>query len=176
MEIFMHAKDYRGQDVTGWLMSEKLDGVRAMWDGEKFLSRSGKVFNAPDWFKETLPNVRLDGELFVTRNWGAARTSGMVRKKKLIDSDWEEIEFHVFDAPDMEGSFFDRSKKIAKLLMGSRIAMIVFQYPVTKEKLIRFYDQVKALGGEAVMLKSADCGYEIGRSKNHLKYFGEPMN
>src|SRR4051794_36228976 len=27
------------QDLTGWWMSEKLDGVRAYWDGKAFLSR-----------------------------------------------------------------------------------------------------------------------------------------
>ncbi len=28
-------------DISGWWMSEKLDGVRAFWDGEQFLSRQG---------------------------------------------------------------------------------------------------------------------------------------
>src|SRR5688572_9578943 len=28
-------------DPAGWLMSEKLDGVRAYWDGKQFISRQG---------------------------------------------------------------------------------------------------------------------------------------
>jgi len=32
-------------------MSEKLDGVRAFWNGNDFYSRAGNKFNAPDWFK-----------------------------------------------------------------------------------------------------------------------------
>ena len=28
-------------ELTGWWMSEKLDGVRAYWDGKQFLSRQG---------------------------------------------------------------------------------------------------------------------------------------
>jgi DNA ligase-1 len=39
------------QNMTGWWMSEKLDGVRAWWDGKRFLSRQGNMFNAPDWYK-----------------------------------------------------------------------------------------------------------------------------
>ena len=32
-------------------MSEKLDGVRAFWDGKELISRTGDVFHAPAWFK-----------------------------------------------------------------------------------------------------------------------------
>src|SRR5512146_1443494 len=50
-------------DLAGWWMSEKLDGVRAYWDGRQFLSRLGNLYHAPDWFGEGLPAVPLDGEL-----------------------------------------------------------------------------------------------------------------
>lgn len=33
-------------DPTGWWMSEKLDGVRAYWDGEAFVSRRGNQFGS----------------------------------------------------------------------------------------------------------------------------------
>src|SRR6187401_2796877 len=42
------------QDLTGWLMSEKLDGVRAHWTGAGFLSRQGNPFYAPAWFTKGL--------------------------------------------------------------------------------------------------------------------------
>ncbi len=31
-------------DVSGWLMSEKLDGVRGYWDGKQLLSKNGHAF------------------------------------------------------------------------------------------------------------------------------------
>ncbi len=37
-------------------MSEKLDGVRAYWDGKQFLSRQGNLYHAPDWFTAGLPD------------------------------------------------------------------------------------------------------------------------
>lgn len=57
------------QDPTGWLMSEKLDGVRCYWDGINMFTRNGKDFNPPQWFKDLLPkNLALDGELFIKRD------------------------------------------------------------------------------------------------------------
>jgi len=54
-------------DPAGWWMSEKLDGVRAYWDGKQFLSRNNNIFYAPEWFTEGLPGHQLDGELWVAR-------------------------------------------------------------------------------------------------------------
>ena len=32
---------YENQDIQGWVMSEKLDGIRGYWDGKTLLSRQG---------------------------------------------------------------------------------------------------------------------------------------
>jgi predicted DNA-binding WGR domain protein len=51
-----------------WWMSEKLDGLRAVWDGTKFLSRGGNTFYAPTEFTKDFPSdIILDGELFCGR-------------------------------------------------------------------------------------------------------------
>ena len=50
-------------------MSEKLDGVRCYWDGEKMYTRNGNEFYPPDYFKDALPkDVCLDGELWTGRD------------------------------------------------------------------------------------------------------------
>ena len=51
-------------DIRGWWLSEKLDGVRAYWDGKQFLSRLGNRFHPPPWFVENFPDHPLDGELW----------------------------------------------------------------------------------------------------------------
>ena len=57
------------QDPTGWLMSEKLDGVRCFWNGRNMYTRNGNLFYPPTWFKDALPkDVALDGELWTKRN------------------------------------------------------------------------------------------------------------
>ena len=46
-------------------MSEKMDGVRAYWNGEKMISRQGTVIPCPLWFISALPtNISFDGELW----------------------------------------------------------------------------------------------------------------
>jgi len=41
-----------GTRPTGWWMSEKLDGVRAYWDGKQFLSRNNNIFYAPSGLRK----------------------------------------------------------------------------------------------------------------------------
>jgi DNA ligase 1 len=56
-------------DPTGWLISEKLDGVRCFWDGSEMWTRTGKPFYPPRWFKDLLPkDLGLDGELWTKRD------------------------------------------------------------------------------------------------------------
>ena len=63
----MHPMDWDSRSSpTGWWMSEKFDGIRAYWDSarKKFFSRNGNELQVPDWFKENMPNIPLDGELW----------------------------------------------------------------------------------------------------------------
>ena len=82
-------------------MSEKLDGVRAYWDGKQFISRLGNLFHAPDWFVAGLPDVPLDGELWIGRKT-FQRTVSIVRRQDKSDL-WKEVPFVVFDAPALDG-------------------------------------------------------------------------
>lgn len=93
-------------DPTGWLLSEKLDGVRAYWNGTRFYSRLGNVFHAPDWFVEHLPGVPLDGELWIDRK-AFQRTISIVRRHDKSDL-WNSLKYLVFDAPTNKGPFEER--------------------------------------------------------------------
>ncbi len=90
-------------DLTGWWMSEKLDGVRAYWDGKQFLSRQGNRYHAPDWFTAELPKEPLDGELWLGRK-KFQRTVSIARRQDKSDL-WKELRFVVFDAPGQGGDF-----------------------------------------------------------------------
>ena len=56
-------KVYKEQNITGWVMSEKLDGIRAYWNGKNLISRGGKLIYAPKWFTKNYPPFSIDGEL-----------------------------------------------------------------------------------------------------------------
>src|SRR5262249_59583486 len=93
-------------DPTGWWMSEKLDGIRAYWDGETFVSRLGNKFYAPDWFIADLPADTLDGELWVGRKQ-FQRTTSIVRSG-AGGAEWRAVTYVVFDAPNAKGGFEER--------------------------------------------------------------------
>src|SRR5690349_4677412 len=90
-------------DLSGWWMSEKLDGVRAYWDGKQFLSRQGNLFHVPDWFIDGLPTTPLDGELWIDRK-KFQRTVSIVRRQDKNEL-WKEVKFLVFDAPTQTSVF-----------------------------------------------------------------------
>ncbi len=54
-------------DVAHYWVSEKLDGVRAIWDGKTLRFRSGNPVPAPEWLTAALPQRPLDGELWLGR-------------------------------------------------------------------------------------------------------------
>lgn len=157
-------------DLAGWWMSEKLDGVRAYWDGKQFLSRQGNVFHAPDWFAETLPDVPLDGELWLARK-SFQRTVSIVRRQDKSDV-WREISFLVFDAPAQAGVFEERLAYVQDLL-GAKKSQFVRSHEHRQftdlEDLRGELARVEALGGEGLMLRQPGSQYEAGRSFTLLK-------
>ena len=157
-------------DLTDWWMSEKLDGVRAYWDGRQFLSRQGNLFHAPDWFVSGLPNAALDGELWIGRKQ-FQRTVSIVRRQDKSDH-WKQVRFLVFDAPRTTGGFEERLKFLADTLTAGQqpYARLHEQsrcrgLPQLREELAR----VESLGGEGLMLRQPGSAYEAGRSFTLLK-------
>lgn len=167
----MLAKPYQEQPITGWLMSEKLDGVRAIWTGSELLSRNGNAFSCPEWFTSQLPSgVMLDGELFIAR--GKFQTTvGIVRKKAPIDSEWRQIRYCVFDAPAAAGGFEARLAFCEETLRACEIAeCVAHRICCNKADLDDFFTKLCALGAEGVMLRAPGSKYENRRSANLLKY------
>jgi len=157
-------------ELAGWWMSEKLDGVRAYWDGTQLLSRLGNVLHAPDWFVEQLPATPLDGELWLARK-SFQRTVSIVRRQDKSDH-WKEISYLIFDAPAQETAFEDRMKFLKDALAGSQAQHIQLhnhQQCKSVDPLREELARVEALGGEGLMLREPGSMYQIGRSATLLK-------
>lgn len=167
----MLAQEYQGQPVDGWLMSEKLDGVRAIWDGEMLRSRNGNQFMAPAWFLAQLPSgVVLDGELFMGRGRFQATVS-VVRKKVPVDAEWQGMRFCVFDAPAAAGGFEDRLAFCESAVIGSTVAEVVPHRPcLGRDDLASFFVDLCGQGAEGVMFRQPGSLYENRRSGSLLKY------
>ncbi|MEI6737227.1 MAG: DNA ligase [Pseudomonadota bacterium] len=158
-------------DVTKYLVSEKYDGVRAIWDGKVLRFRSGNVVSAPAWFLAKLPATPLDGELWLGRRKFEA-LSGMVRKATPIDREWQQIAYMVFEQPDGAGTFEERVARLQRIAAAANWPQMkaVEQFRVSGRSALKlkFNDVVKA-GGEGLMLHLADAPYVTGRSNVLLK-------
>ncbi len=167
--LLAHAWD-SATDLTGWWMSEKLDGVRAWWDGRRFLSRQGNVYHAPDWFTAGLPDVPLDGELWLDRK-AFQRTVSIVRRHDQSEH-WRQIKYVLFDAPVAGGTFEERQKTLFDLVRQHRPshATVLDQVCCTGIKNLKLeLARIESLGGEGLMLRQPGSQYEAGRSSTLLK-------
>lgn len=157
-------------DLTGWWLSEKLDGVRAYWDGTRFVSRLGNAFIAPQWFTASLPKHPLDGELWVGRK-EFQKCVSIVRRQDAGDA-WREVRFLVFDAPHLELPFEGRVEALNALFGGGTHPHAEAHIHVQctgLEHLRTELARVESLGGEGLMLRQPGSLYETGRSTTLLK-------
>lgn len=158
-------------DVTQYLVSEKFDGVRAVWDGKVLRFRSGNLVNAPDWFIAKLPASPLDGELWMGRQKFEA-LSGAVRKLVPLDAEWQQISYLVFELPDGAGTFEARALQLQRLVATVNWPQLkaVEQLRVSgRTALKQKLNEVVRSGGEGLMLHLADAPYVTGRSNVLLK-------
>jgi DNA ligase-1 len=158
-------------DPAHYLVSEKFDGVRAIWDGEVFRFRSGNVIHAPAWFIANLPRQSLDGELWLAR--GKFETlSGFVRKIEPVDEEWRQIKYQIFELPGAAGNFEERYWQILTIVKQADWSQLVAveQFRLKdRAALKRKLDAVVKGGGEGLMLHRADAQYVTGRSDVLLK-------
>ena len=156
-----------GIDPRAYLVSEKYDGVRALWDGKTLKFRSGRTVAAPGWFLAELPKQPLDGELWMGRRSFDA-LSAAVRRTEPVDAEWRLISYRVFELPTGEGDFERRAAKLATLAGG--VVMPVVQLRLNSNAELRArLKQVVDAGGEGLMLHRADAPLASGRSDLLLK-------
>ncbi|MEA3362976.1 MAG: DNA ligase [Thermodesulfobacteriota bacterium] len=157
-------------DISGWLMSEKLDGVRGYWDGQQLFSKNGYLLNPPPEFITDFPDFPIEGEL-----WGGRgtfeQTAGIVKRKQPHDG-WLQLRFAIFDVPDAPGGFTRRIKTAQNWFAAhpSIYAFVISQIPVIdKDHLQQELQRIENLGGEGLIVRKPDALYFSGRSMEILK-------
>ncbi|WP_343808555.1 DNA ligase [Marinobacterium maritimum] len=153
-------------DLANWLVSEKYDGVRAYWDGEQLLTRSGYPINLPDSFTHDWPKQHLEGELWI--GYGAFEPlSALIRSHSASQQEWQQVRFMLFDLPQWPGTFAQRHEQLRQLLIASTAAnlQLVAQHRgTTPEALEQLFTQVINQNGEGLMLHRADALYQLKRT------------
>lgn len=158
-------------DPAPYLVSEKYDGVRAVWDGQSLRTRAGNVIAAPAWFSARLPKQALDGELWIARGQ-FEKLSGYVRKATPRDDEWRQIKYMIFELPGAAGSFAERYEQIQRITAQADFAQLIAveQFRLADNAALkRKLAQVVRAGGEGLMLHRADAPYTAGRSDALLK-------
>jgi DNA ligase-1 len=164
-------KVYEDQvEVTGWLMSEKLDGVRGYWDGTTLLSKNGNRLHPPEEFLENCPPFPIEGEI-----WGGRETFqetvSTVAKKKPHDG-WLKLRLGIFDVPEAPGSFEERIVLAEEWFEKhpSEYAFVIVQSSVlSRSHMLEELYRIEALGGEGLIVRNPAAHYTDGRSLEVLK-------
>ena len=163
------AEVYAGQvDPARCFVSEKYDGVRALWDGRVLRHRSGRGVSAPPSFIASLPAVPLDGELWLGRGRFDA-LSARVRRAEPDERDWSDVRYMVFDTPVSGVPFAARLARLAALQLPARVEVAPQWRVADRLELEQALARTIAVGGEGLMLHVADAAHAPGRSDALLK-------
>ena len=158
--------------VSNMMVSEKLDGVRAYWNGSQLFFRSGRVINAPAWFTKDFPRAELDGELWMARG-KFEQLSAAVRRQQADDKEWRQIVYCLFELPHAEGDFEQRYLKLKDITAGANIPWLrtveqrVFQH---RAELQAHFNQTVRNKAEGIVLHLTNSEFETGRSKKLYKF------
>ncbi|MFD1383980.1 DNA ligase [Rhodanobacter aciditrophus] len=165
------AKVYDAEPVDQYLVSEKLDGIRAIWDGERLVTRNGHPIVTPEGYTQGWPKLWLDGEL-----WAGEGKFHLVQQTVLDNTpntaDWQQITYMVFDAPSAEDTFEQRAERYLAVILSLDSPTIrpISQHQVSDAAaLYQWLDKVVAKGGEGLMLHRKDALHRSGRSDALLK-------
>lgn len=157
-----HGTDWKGQDLSGWYISEKFDGCRAYWDGRTLWSRGGVAIEIPDAWAEALPSGQaLDGELYFGVG-GSRKCATAIRCGKFLDG----MQLRVFDAPQEIGGYVER---LAAVEVNDIVMPVSVRTAQSSADVLAEMRRIQERGGEGVMARHPGLGYQPGRTSQLLK-------
>lgn len=160
-----------GIALEAYWLSEKYDGLRGYWDGQRLLTRGGQTVQAPSWFTAGWPAVPMDGELWAGR--GQFERALSTVRQQIPDHDaWREIRFMVFDLPTHSGPFTQRIlayQQLVKTLAQPWVQAVPQEKISSHADLMARLDNMVKHGGEGLMLHHGGALYRAVRSDDLLK-------
>ncbi|MEA3492569.1 MAG: DNA ligase [Campylobacterota bacterium] len=157
---------YKDQNITGWVMSEKLDGVRAYWDGKKLISRGGKTIYAPKWFTKNYPSFEVDGELWTKR--GDFENITSIVRDQIPSIGWREVKHYIFEVPNSSGGLFERLERVKPY--ADNTLVVIDQIEIKSKKHLEDYlQEIESKGGEGIVVRDPTAPYINRRTDKALK-------
>lgn len=164
----IYNKNYH--NIDNWIMSEKLDGIRAIWTGKELLTKNGNKINVPEFYTKDFPSFMLDGELWTQRDDFENIQSIVLSQNS--SKFWENISYNIFEVPNQVGNFYSRLKILEDFLKNNpnKFIKIIPQIKIAnKEHINKFMDEILKNKGEGIIIRNPFLDYEKGRSQNILK-------
>lgn len=161
----------QGLPLQDYWVSEKYDGVRGYWDGQRLISRGGNPIAAPAWFTAGWPAIPMDGELWAGRGQ-FAHAQATTAQAAPDDAAWRRLRFMVFDLPAAPGSFDQRLPLLqatVKTIDRPWVQAVPQRKLAGEAELQAWLGQVVRGGGEGLMLHKGSAIYRSGRSDDLLK-------
>ncbi len=162
--------DEKKHKIENWYMSEKLDGIRAYWNGKEFLSKNGNKIYAPSWFIKDFPPFELDGELY-TKKDNFENIQNIVLDSKP-SKNWEQITYNIFEVPNTKGIFPKRLEKLQDWLNknpNNHIKIIPQIICKDKTHLNNYLKELINKKAEGIIIRNPNLEYQTGRNDNLLK-------
>jgi len=160
---------------NGWWVSEKLDGIRAIWTGQELMSRNGNKIYAPEWFIKDFPqDITLDGELYIGRNrFNLTQTVVMDRHMSRVG--WEKVKYYVFDVPDATNLVYEEVQILLreeiKEKTESKYLRVIEQTKIQDlDHLLEKQKELVKEGAEGTMLRQPNSKYYVGLTSSLLKF------
>jgi DNA ligase 1 len=169
--MLAHGYDVKKHKGRRYYVSEKLDGIRAMFLDGQLYTRGGKVIRAPAWFLKAIPPGTHDGELFGGR--GSFQTTSSIVMGPSTNPLWNTITYKIFDdwsSTDPFSKTYDRLSKVLPQCSSSKKHSVCLE-PQTvidnNASIQRLLDEITSRGGEGLMLRS-NVPYKPGVRSNAL--------
>ena len=162
--------DKQKHEIKDWFMSEKLDGIRAYWDGKDLYTKNGNKIYAPSWFLEKFPKFELDGELWSKRD-DFENIQNIVLDINP-SSKWKELTYNIFEVPNSKGDFEERLSIIKNYLNknpNNYIKIIPQIICENQEHLESYLQELLNKKAEGIIIKNPNINYFAGRSEEVLK-------
>jgi len=161
----MHGRDWIGENIAGWHVSEKYDGCRAYWDGKAMWTRFGSIVALPEWLERELPaGVPVDGEI-----WAGYDSFKVAQAAVQRGEFTRACRFMVHDMPMMAGDWLARMS--AAWAFASDVVIPAEVFPSrTRGQIKDAFCKVKRRGGEGLVARNPrSLAYLPNRSRDILK-------
>ena len=163
----VHFSFHQRSEDFRWI-TEKMDGMRAYWNGHTLLSKYGNKITHPTWFISEFPrDTLLDGELWLGR--GKYELLIGILSSSIENAAWKRISYVVFDSPSFQGPYERRIEQLKYLNFHEPITLIGLQQCQGNSHIRQQLEAILGVGGEGLMAHHPKSRYVEGRTTNLLK-------